>query len=513
MRRFLSLTLLVVLCFGLVKPVQAEDTWFLPSIGQQNENTFNCSKDGGVCLETVTHNQLNNIATAFTCTLGAVGCGTDQNNLVDNRRLLNSPLGIGVQGMAYLFMRPPITTTEYLAAVGERAGLVPKTYAQGLTFARLNPIFPIWKTLRDIAFAALSIVLLFDGFVIMFRGKINPQTVAKIENTIPNIIITMILIAFSMPIAALIIDLMYVAIAAGIALLGGAVGEPSGAIAESVKTYTTGGLPQLFGETFKLAIPFWDEAKGSMLGGLAGASLPFVIPAALGLGAASGGILFLLIPAGIIGGALLGGLTTGGPVNFMSALSPFFILIMLVYLLFLVSRLFFILLSCYIQIVISIIFSPILLLQNALPGQESFGNWWRGILGNCLAFVVTALLLYTGWAINIQVAKSAGTNFWTAPFISLVGPGNSHISQLVVGLISIGIANLIPQVIQKIKEGLKAKPAFQMSPAILGQPFGAALGKTQEIVQNIGLMKTSGLADRLDLKNQKWLGPISKFFS
>ncbi|MCR4326909.1 MAG: hypothetical protein NUV52_04640, partial [Candidatus Roizmanbacteria bacterium] len=438
--------------------------------------------------------------------LGGIGCGTEK--LIDKTSMLRSPLGMSAQGIAFLYMRPPVTTTEYLASIGEKAGLVPKAYAQGITFSRLSPIYDIWKALRDLSFAALSIILLFDGFIIMFRQKINPQTVAKIENTIPNIIITMILIAFSLPMAAFIIDLMYVAIAAGIGLIGTAVGAGSGnsqSVATSVQNYTTGGFGTLFSETFRLTGPFWDTYGQSIAGGtIGGGGVAGLIIAA----SAVSGTSLLMIPLALIGGSLIGAGTSGQELSFMTALSPIFMLLMLIYLLFLVFRLFFILLSCYIQILTSIIFAPVLLLWNAMPGQESFSSWWRGIVGNCLAFVITALMLYTGWAINWQIANNANTPFWSAPFVSFSG---SPVSQLIVGLISIGIAQLIPDMIKKTKELLKAKPAFQMSPGMLGQPFGATLGKAQEMVQNIHVLKSSGIAERIKgIDKIPFLGPLLK---
>src|SRR3990172_5935873 len=58
-------------------------------------------------------------------------------------------------------------------------------------------------------FIALVLVLVAIGFMIMFRMKINAQTVISVENALPRIIIALILITFSYPIAGFMIDLMY----------------------------------------------------------------------------------------------------------------------------------------------------------------------------------------------------------------------------------------------------------------------------------------------------------------
>ena len=57
--------------------------------------------------------------------------------------------------------------------------------------------------------------------MIMFRMKINPQTVINIENALPRIVVAMLLITFSFAIAGFLIDMMYVLIAIIISLVSG----------------------------------------------------------------------------------------------------------------------------------------------------------------------------------------------------------------------------------------------------------------------------------------------------
>ena len=57
--------------------------------------------------------------------------------------------------------------------------------------------------------AIIFLVLIFIGFMIMFRMQINPQTIISIENALPRIVITMILITFSFPLAGFLIDLLF----------------------------------------------------------------------------------------------------------------------------------------------------------------------------------------------------------------------------------------------------------------------------------------------------------------
>ena len=55
--------------------------------------------------------------------------------------------------------------------------------------------------------------------MIMFRVKINPQTVVSLQTMIPKLVTTLILITFSFAIAGLVIDMIYVFLLAIIGLL------------------------------------------------------------------------------------------------------------------------------------------------------------------------------------------------------------------------------------------------------------------------------------------------------
>jgi hypothetical protein len=384
-------------------------------------------------------------------------------------RFQKSVLGQTSQAMAYLYEEKPASTMEYLAWLGNRAGVVPKTYAQGVTFSRLLPILEIWKAFRDIAFALLAIIMLMIGLMIMFRAKVNPQTVANVENTIPRVVVTIILIWFSFPIASLTIDFMYVIIAAGIGVIGQAVGDPN--VLKAIQDFSTGGFMVLFSKTLA---PVGEFAK------VGGSGSTIAIPAGIGLVGLLPGISWFAIPIGLffmtVGGALTGAQAGGDwGAGIITALSPIFVLLIFIVLFFQVFKIFFLLLTAYIQILISIIISPLYLLFNAIPGRNTFTSWWKGIVANMLSFVVTAIMLYLGWAIASLISEQP---FWTPPFI-IQGAGAS---QMVVGLIALGIVLLIPQVIGMVKQALGVKPMFNVGPSMILGPVTGTVG------QGVGLI-------------------------
>ncbi len=118
--------------------------------------------------------------------------------------------------IAYLYLRPPASSSVWIADLGSHLGVVSPAYAQGIGFSALSPLLTLWKAMRNIAYALLIIVLLILGLMIMFRSKIDARTTIGIQSALPRIIVTLILITFSFPIAGLLIDLMYVILFLGI---------------------------------------------------------------------------------------------------------------------------------------------------------------------------------------------------------------------------------------------------------------------------------------------------------
>ncbi|OGK64772.1 hypothetical protein A2313_04285 [Candidatus Roizmanbacteria bacterium RIFOXYB2_FULL_41_10] len=469
MKRLLVILILAVSCLLFLgspviaetQTIQLEKRYDLPSAADLNESKAACK--GGICADNMMNFQLNALAGAATCTLGGLICGADD-SAEQGMYIQRSVLGQTSQAMAFLYSQPPASTTEYLAWMGEKAGIVPKTYAQGVTFSRLLPILPIWQAFRDIAFVLLAIIMLMIGLMIMFRAKVNPQTVANVENTIPRVVVSIILIWLSFPIASLIIDFMYVLIAAGIGVIGNAVGDPN--IRQAIQDYSTGGFGTLFSKTMA---PVSEFAKIGGLGSAAAdvggigllAFLPVISITPIGWVAA-----ILMAISGIVSGVN----SNDAGVGLLTVASPILILLIFIVLLFSVFKIFFMLLSAYIQILISIILGPIYLLFNAIPGRNTFSNWWKGIVANMMSFVVTANMLYLAWAIASLLEKEP---FWTPPFI-LQGMGAS---QAAIGLISLGIVLLIPQVVAMVKQGLGVKSMFQVGPGMIFGPITGSVGQ------------------------------------
>lgn len=136
------------------------------------------------------------------------------------------------------------------------------------------------------------------------------------------------------------------------------------------------------------------------------------------------------------------------------------------------------LLKAFLELVILIIFAPILLLFEAIPGVNAFSWWFKNMLGDIIPFPLVILFFMVA---NIMIeTASSGSNFWSPPLLSFNTPEFSV-------LIGIGILFLIPEFVKLIKEAIGLKPMpIQIG---LGTYFGgtaAAIGGATGLIGQFG---------------------------
>lgn len=353
--------------------------------------------------------------------LGCVNCPTEyqqQGAIQGAGRLIVS-----------MYANPPASSVEYFADLGRNLGIARPAYAQGIGFEGLRPILPIWKLFRNIAYLFFVIVFVFIGFAIMFRLKIDPQTVISIQNALPKIIVALILVTFSYAIAGLLIDLIYVFISLLFAILGTQLIKAGSEITS---------LQGLLGENV-------FTASWKILGGK-----NFVT----NLGAQTGEIVQSLLGNFPIISNVVGG-TVGLIVTFVFAIAMAFAMF----------KLFFSLLISYISIIVGVIFSPLMLMLEALPGQKGLSSWLKMMLSNIIVFPLTAVIFMLG-VILTKGFEQPGQTVWVAPFLGQWGTAN------ISPLIGFGIVLLAPSIVDMVKKAIGA-PGLAEG---IGAPLGAAAG-------------------------------------
>jgi len=314
--------------------------------------------------------------------------------------------------MVIPYENPPASALGWMQESLENIGFVPNTYAySGIGFSSLSGYMQIWKLFREIAYIILVLVMISIGFLIIFRVKIGSQAEVSIQNALPRIVVAMIMIAFSFPIAGFLVDIMYVLMAIIVHLIfdAGIANTTRETANEVVDSYVNGGFFKLFppGQN-------WYTLGQSMYG-----FLPWVIRGGIQLF----GYFFIVsyikqithfvggFTEGISGLGILGNIwgNTPGLIKLLFQLLIFFavfplvpgiilmLILMLTALLF-VFKIFFILLASYIKIVLYVIFAPIILMFSAIPGVNTIGWWLRNLFGELVAFPTVAMILMVGRA-------------------------------------------------------------------------------------------------------------------
>ncbi len=356
--------------------------------------------------------------------------------------------------IAMVYAYPPASFGTWVADVGQTLGFIPKSaYAQGIGFSGLAPLLPIWKAFRNIAYLVLAIVMIVIGFMVMLRKKIDPKTVVTVQNALPRIVMTLILITFSYAIVGFLIDLMYLVILLVVTVVGGSMKNAN--IPELQAAFTAGG----FGEVTRIFGPLTIFAPNQGSEIISYGILSLLVPP-IGLS-----LLVSSLSGGLAGGTNFSG-NLGTSVGFFS---PLLLLLLSFALLVTFIRILFILFNAYIQVVVSLIFGPLQLMLDAIPGGNGFASWLSSLIVNLLTFPVTIALIVVGIAISSNISTP---NFWSPPLV----PKIPNSAQFIQALIGFGVIMSIPTVVNAIKEALKIKPLVPASSGVLTQPITGALG-------------------------------------
>lgn len=364
-----------------------------------------------------------------------------------------SVLGGVSRGIAMIYSNPPADFGYWLADVGQTLGFIPKqAYAQGIGFSGLSALLPVWKAFRNIAYLILAIVMIVIGFMVMLRKKIDPKTVVTVQNALPRIVITLILITFSYAIVGFLIDLMYLLILLVVYAVGNAI--PGADVLELQAAFTAGGaleMRRIFGSLSPIAIPGLIGVVGSIIAIIFGQ--PFV--AAL-----------VILFGGLVATPATGDIALAGA-------APILLLLLALGLIVTLVRILFMLVNAYIQIIIALIFGPLQIMLDAVPGGNGFTSWLNSLIVNLLTFPIVISLIVLGMSIGGNINGP----FWSPPLV----PKAPDASQFIAALIGVGIVMTIPSIVHAVKEALKIKPLVPVGAGVLTQPVTGAVGGVLQI--------------------------------
>src|SRR3989344_4720166 len=346
--------------------------------------------------------------------------------------------------VATLYSSPPVSGVEYFAQKIQQFNPVQPAYAQdtgGIGFSALQPVQKVWTVFRNISYIGFVLVFVIMGFMIMFRAHISPQAVATVQDSIPRIVIALILVTFSYAIAGLFIDVMF--------LLLNII----------VNTLQTADLLQetsIGQDIFKQSVfgVVWSN-WGGVFTSVAGA-ISDLIGKGIDLGALDwADNLFSTIGGGVA--ALVVGIA----------------------LLFIMFRVFFMLLMAYVMIIVLTMVAPFFFLFQALPGRNGAGEWFKQMASQISVFPTVALMFVFAGVLGglggdsaIGAADTIGKD-QVGQFPLLAG----DIASEVIGkLIGIGLLLMTPSAAELVRNALGVKGGVQGAFGAAGAALGAGAG-------------------------------------
>lgn len=393
--------------------------------------------------------------------------------------------------MGEMIKNQPASTQTYVAyAVGNSRLMGDQAYAQGIGFSALNPVIGTWVAFRDVAYFLLIIMAIISGFLILIRHKISGQVAVTVQTILPRLVLTLILITFSYPIAGFIIDIMFLAIAFVINIFDGAIFQ------------STAEFPLFYNQNPKSLtdIALNTHIFEFMLGYIFNSS-----PSGSAWGAADAlGTMVQQTIASILGeSALLGFFSDGG--LFRGLITIVFTLIFGIALLIAMFRTFFALLMSYAGFIINVVLSPFILLPGIMPNNNAFGDWIKNLLAGLAPFVVAIFMIFMSLALTGgPETNQPGVGYRPNPDGSVEGlrlplimAGNIDPSSF-MGIIGMGFMLLLPEAVGIAKKMVGAKggvfdeykdkavnafkqgrkPGMTIARGLAGAPIGAAIGAT-----------------------------------
>ncbi len=384
-------------------------------------------------------------------------------------------LGVFTNGISFMLTHRPASGIDYLArSVNDLSNVgVARAQVGGAGAEVIRPVERIWKVSRNISYVVVTLILVVIGLMIMFQRKINPQTVVSIQQALPGVIASLVLITFSYFIAGFIIDLAFVftqllgiIIISSLAPTGNpAFNNPTNSAAIVSGILDTNNIFGLFAQFLKEGdLAGAAGTLGDVVGAILNATpeiqaVVFTIVGIATITAAGGGW------TGWIVGAITGTATAVIPDTIAAALA---IVVLFVGLLQAIFRLFLGLINAYVAIILNTIFGPFLILSSAVPGGgNAINGWMKSLIANVLVFpavfgmfVLVAAILGFGHPWPWNGSSPVGPITQTFPLM-----GNLP-DQFLRYILAYGIILASPGIPELIQQKMNAQGPQQLNQAI-----------------------------------------------
>ncbi|GAB4159967.1 MAG: hypothetical protein Fur003_3640 [Candidatus Dojkabacteria bacterium] len=454
-KKFQNFLILLLMFNSLMHSVQLDQTF--AQEGEEESTKFDCiglyeesGKGKAAIAGEGVDAQLNktNLTASTLCDTLTAMIGTDAFEPVDTQAAAKvSPatryglVGTAQANVNALLYNPPTQNVydhlaqEWVPGYRDANSAV---YAQdGYTVLVGSGVADLWERVRQLAYVLFVVVLIVAGFMIMFRQKIGGQLAVTVFNTLPQVIVGLVLVTFSFDIV-------------GIAINMGNV------LTNVFKTILSVSNPITIDGPLSVAEWFFSGTSvgattGKLVGG--GAFVAAVTGGVLAiLGASGGTALPVILGAGLVIGVIgfIIGIAVAGLILFLS------------------FKVYFTLLKAYIALLLDTILAPLYLGIAVVPGRSVMrDDWLRRIFKNGLVFPTVFLFLNLGtYLIESNTPISFPTGIGSGNIdIATAGNGLAWLVTRLAALYLMHVASEAPKILSdffpQAAAGKGAMEAFQ----------------------------------------------------
>jgi len=103
-----------------------------------------------------------------------------------------------------------IRNQELLAVYAQTSSTNNSFYFPGLGYNLLMPMLGLWQWSRNTVYMFYVVIIIFLSALILFRQNLSGSTAVSLINSLPSLILSLVLVSLSYPIAGFFVDLIYI---------------------------------------------------------------------------------------------------------------------------------------------------------------------------------------------------------------------------------------------------------------------------------------------------------------
>jgi len=380
-------------------------------------------------------------------------------------------------GMITVLYTPPAHLSDYaqyLSANFIKNKNVAYAQTTGVGYNSLNPLSSVWTTFRNITYLIFIVLFVLVGLGIMLRFKLDPRTAMTIENSLPKLVLAMVLVTFSYAIAGFLIDLMYVFTYLVITVMSSA---------DPLKGAAGIDIPKIVGALNQPPLSFVSVIFGDANGN--GGIFTLVGNMSYAVSQTISSILRDFFTSGNAAGSLIAGVLgffnvscwahevfpwsvdfAACGVNGVAEIAGMLMWIVgMVTIFIILIRVWWTLLKTYVTILLDIIMGPFMIALGIIPGSKiNFASWIQDLVANLAVFPAVIFIFLLAKIFGDTLTQ--GTGMFVTPLTGNISSTDKGLQETFKAgqpnatylgyIIAFALIIITPQLIEQLKTSLKA---------------------------------------------------------